>query len=284
MTKVDQFESVFRAAAKPVYEYRALEISVALVVTDLTGEAAETFARQIREFLGVLGTDVDWQIVAGDRFPDVAALLALVEDTQPDLLCTYRHLHSTAWKWPYGLGTFVDVLTQVTPAPVLVVPHPVAGGAMPHALTDTDVVMAITDHLTGDDRLVNYGVCFSMTGGTLHLTHVEDEAAFERFLETISKIPELDTETTAEAVRAQLMKEPGDYVESCRNVLAAAGVSLDVRSTVTMGHRLREYKRLIEHHEVDLLIMNTNDEDQDAMHGLARPLAVELRDIPLLML
>jgi hypothetical protein len=30
--------------------------------------------------------------------------------------------------------------------------------------------------------------------------------------------------------------------------------------------------------------MNTKDEDQLAMHGLAYPLAVELRDIPLLML
>lgn len=30
--------------------------------------------------------------------------------------------------------------------------------------------------------------------------------------------------------------------------------------------------------------MNTKDEDQLAMHGLAYPLAVELREIPLLML
>ena len=35
---------------------------------------------------------------------------------------------------------------------------------------------------------------------------------------------------------------------------------------------------------VDLLVMNTKDEDQLAMHGLAYPLAVELRQIPLLML
>jgi hypothetical protein len=30
--------------------------------------------------------------------------------------------------------------------------------------------------------------------------------------------------------------------------------------------------------------MNTKDEDQLAMHGLAYPLAIELRTIPLLML
>jgi hypothetical protein len=35
---------------------------------------------------------------------------------------------------------------------------------------------------------------------------------------------------------------------------------------------------------VDLLVMNTKDEDHSAMHGLAYPLAVELRGTPLLML
>ena len=51
-----------------------------------------------------------------------------------------------------------------------------------------------------------------------------------------------------------------------------------------MGHRLSEYRRLIEAHAVDLLIMNTKDDDQLAMHGMVYPLTVCLRDIPLLML
>jgi hypothetical protein len=51
-----------------------------------------------------------------------------------------------------------------------------------------------------------------------------------------------------------------------------------------MGHRLSEYKRLIEEHGVDLLVFHTKDEDQLAMHGMAHPLAIELRDVPLLML
>ena len=51
-----------------------------------------------------------------------------------------------------------------------------------------------------------------------------------------------------------------------------------------MGRRIEEYTRLIEEHEVDLLVMHVKDEDQLAMHGLSYPLAVELRQIPLLML
>ena len=44
------------------------------------------------------------------------------------------------------------------------------------------------------------------------------------------------------------------------------------------------YRRLIEQHEVDLLVLNTKDEDQLAMRGIAYALAVELRQTPLLML
>ena len=53
---------------------------------------------------------------------------------------------------------------------------------------------------------------------------------------------------------------------------------------VSHRDRVDAGERLIEEHEVDLLVMNTKDEDQLAMHGLAYSLAIELRAIPLLML
>ncbi len=53
---------------------------------------------------------------------------------------------------------------------------------------------------------------------------------------------------------------------------------------VAMGDRIEEYRRLIDDHRIDLLVLNTLDGDQLAMHGQAYPLAVELRNIPLLML
>ena len=45
-----------------------------------------------------------------------------------------------------------------------------------------------------------------------------------------------------------------------------------------------DYKRLAAARDVDLLVMNTKDSGQLAMHGLAYELAVELNDIPLLLL
>ena len=104
--------------------------------------------------------------------------------------------------------------------------------------------------------------------------------------DVIARIPEVDTETARETIKAQLLKEPRDYIESCAEVLArdAKDLSLTVELVVAMGHRLSEYENLIQEHEVDLLVINTKDEDQFAMHGIAYPLAVEMRQIPLLML
>ena len=144
--------------------------------------------------------------------------------------------------------------------------------------------MAVTGHMTGDNRLVSYAARFTEQGGSLLLAHVEDDQVFERYMEAISKIASIDTAPAREDIQARLLKDPTDFIESCREGLAASAPSLEVGSIVTRGHRIREYRGLIEEHEVDLLVMNTKDDDQLAMHGLAYPLAVELRSIPLLML
>ena len=63
-----------------------------------------------------------------------------------------------------------------------------------------------------------------------------------------------------------------------------AALPISVESVVAHGHHLTEYSRLVEQHEADLLVMHTKDDDQLAMHGLAYPLAIEVRSVPLLLL
>jgi hypothetical protein len=286
MTKVDQFESMFRSASREAFRLDRINIDSVLVVTDRDEEGARCFGDQLRQFLKVLSADekVQWRDVNGSEFQTAGELLALVESAAPDIICTYRNLHSGAWRWPYSLGTHVDLLTQHTDVPIMLLPHPEAERSAEHAIENTDTVMAIADHLTGDHRLVNYALGFTENGGTVWLTHVEDEATFERYMEVISKIPTIDTDEAREAVREQLLKEPQDYIDNCAEVLRAAGTHVKVEHLVVFGHHLLDYRRLIEQHEVDLLVLNTKDEDQLAMHGIAYALAVELRQIPLLML
>ena len=211
-------------------------------------------------------------------------LLERVEAERPGLICTHRHLHSESWRWPYTLGEYVDVLTQATATPVLVMPHPERPEFQELAGRRPRSVMAMTDHLTGDNRLVNYAAHVTQRGGRLLLGHVEDDTIFERYMEAISKISTIDTDVARQEIRARLLKDPEDYIKSCREGLARSAPELTIESIVTSGHHIRAYRRLIEEHEVDLLVMNTKDEDQLAMHGLAYPLAIELRAIPLLML
>lgn len=284
MTNVDQFESVFRAAAKTQFEFERVGVRSVLLVTDRDADGAAAFAASMRGFLRVLETDEPaWTVIHGDQFATVRDALDLVESHQPDLVVTYRNLHTDGWRWPFTLGDHLEVLTQATTVPVLVVPHPEVA-ASDHALQDTNVVMAITDHLTGDHRLVNWAVRFTETDGTLFLAHVEDDAQFDRTVGVISRIPEIDTDVARETMREQLLREPRDYVTSARRVLEEAGARLRVEEMVTMGHRLATYRAVVEEHRVDLLVLNTKDDEQLAMHGIAYPLAVELRSVPLLML
>lgn len=285
MTNVDQFESVFKAATKTSFAYQAVEIRKVLLVTDLEEGPAQELSNQVRNFLAVLGEEesVNWRTVQGHEFRTVKELLDLVEKERPDLICAYRHLHSQAWRWPYSLGEALDVLTQVTSSPVLVLPHP-RRQQLGEVLKGTRSVMAITNHLAGDHRLVSFAARFTEEKGTLFLTHIEDEAVFKSYMDVISKIPTIATDTAEEEILKQLLKEPRDYIRSCSQRLQSEGLALQVQEIVTLGHHLTDHTRLIEEHQVDLLVLNTKDEAQLAMHGQAYPLAVELRDIAILML
>jgi hypothetical protein len=286
MSSLDQFESAFRSAAKEVFHHQPMVVRKILVITDKNEAETAAFTGAIRAFIGATLAEQapSWREVIGPEYANIEELLEICEREQPDLICTYRHLKSDDWRYEHSLGEYLDVLSQTASAPVLALPHPDADRAADHALVNTDVVMAMTDHLTGSDLLVNAAVTFTQPGGRLCLTHVEDEHAFDRVLEVISKIPEIDTDVAREAIRAQLLKEPHDYVRSVKHVIERAGIAIEISELVVMGHHLSAYRKLVGDHAVDLLVMNTKDEDQLAMHGMAYPLAIELRHIPLLLL
>ena len=282
--KVDQFESVFRAAAKTRFEYSAVQVESVLVVSDRDEPAAAAFGERVRSQLGVLarGENIRWRFAHGGEYDSVPGLLEIVEKERPGLICTYRHLHSDSWQWPYTLGEYIDVLTQVTTTPILVLPHPEAQPEGP--VHGTNVVMAMTDHLVGDHMLVNWAARFTDEGGRLVLSNVEDDKALERFVEAVSRIPSIDTDNARVAIQDRLERDARDFMESCSEEIMRAELPISVESVVTHGHHLTEYSRLVEQHEADLLVMHTKDEDQLAMHGLAYPLAIEVRTVPLLLL
>ena len=184
---------------------------------------------------------------------------------------------------PFSLGVYIDVLTQATDFPILLLPRPNeilnSDGLLP-----TDHVMAVTDHLAGEQKLVSYAARFTQKGGKLALVHIEDEKVFDRYISIVGKIPSLDTDVARKEIEAKLLREPQDYIESCRQEIQKLNLPLSVQSIVTMGHWLSDYKRLINAEGTQLLVINTKDDDQLAMHGMGYPLSIEIQNIPLLMI
>ncbi len=284
MSKIDQVESLFRAAWREPYRPSPVRFSRVLVLTDLDAASAEAFTRQARAFVppGALADGAGWHTAVGDDFHAIDEMLALIERQRPGLIVSYRNLHSHAWRYPHSLGVHLDVLLQDIDTPVLVMPHPEAGYRAEHALSDCDTVMVVTDHLTRQHRLVDHGAALTESGGVLILTHIEDERTFERYLDAIARIDSIDTDEAREQLQKRLLADPSHYIESCVEQLAGRGI--EIEALVTFGRSLRDCKALIESRHLDLLVMNAKDDEQLAMHGLAYPLAVELRQIPLLIL
>ena len=286
MSTVDQFESVFKAAAKTTYVHEKHPLGKVLLVTDMENAEATLYLQTVRKFLeGILPeSETEWMLESKDGFENVKDLLDKVEEHQPDLVITYRNLRSDAWRWPYSLGEHLDVLTQVTTTPVFVLPHPNREDATGFLNRPLQTVMAVSGHLCGEGTLVGYSSAFTPSGGKLILSHIEDELTLDRYLDAIEKIPELDSEVARETILSRLLNDAKDFSESAREALRATDLDITVECHAKVGRRLEDYRKLIEDEHVDLLVMHAKEDDQMAMHGMAHPLAVELRTVPLLLL
>lgn len=308
MTQIDQFESIFRAASKSVFEYEDWELKKIVVVCDGDQDTANLFCDEIKNFVSHAFDveDIEWTVIAGSEFTSVDALIKLVEAKSPCMICSHRNLHIPSTEYPYSLGVYIDVLTQVADAPVLLLPHPdlnpknvtpgheskaentAADPQYPSKLTgwhsDTKRVMAITDHLDDDLAIVKSAFKMTADSGTLFLAHIEDERAYQRYMKIIEKVPEIDSDLAHEKVLERLLLEPMNFIESCRSEVAAKALPFNVEPIVQLGHGLAEYKKIVAEKNVDLVVMHTKDNDQLAMHGLAYPLTIELRSTPLLLI
>lgn len=289
MSNLDRFESIFRSATRHLFHFQANRVRTVVVISDGDENLTRDYANRIQRFLDPLFIGPEFQVVyqplPGDRFDRVSQLVNQVSDLAPDLICTHRNLHTPIDEFPHSLGSFVDVLTQATSIPILLLPRPQRLAADPELSLPVAPrrVLALTDHLAGEDRLVSWAATFTAPDGDLYLTHVEDEQTFERYIDTIAKIPEIDTDLARTLLLRQLLKDPQDYIQTCITAVKEAGFLCDIHPLITVGHYLSDIRRLIDQYEVDLVVTNTKDEDQMAMHGLAYELAIELKQKPLLL-
>jgi len=286
MSTVDQFESVFKAAAKTTYMHETPSLGKVLLVTDMEESDGALYLNSVRQYFEktLLPDETNWEVLSKNEFQTVKDLLGKVEEHRPDILITYRNLRSESWRWPYSLGEHLDVLTQITTTPVLVLPHPDRDDASEFLSKSPENVMAVSGHMCGEGTLIKYASAFTPKGGKLLLSHIEDKVTLDRYLDAIEKIPDIDSEVARETLLARLLNDAKDFSESAREGLKQAGLDISVECMAQLGSRLEDYRKLIEEGQVDLLVMHAKEDDQLAMHGMAHPLAVELRSVPILLL
>ena len=286
MSTVDQFESVFKAAAKTTYMHETPSLGKVLLVTDMDESDGALYLNSVRQYFEktLLPDETNWEVLSKNEFQTVKDLLGKVEEHRPDILITYRNLRSESWRWPYSLGEHLDVLTQITTTPVLVLPHPDRDDASEFLSKSPENVMAVSGHMCGEGTLIKYASAFTPKGGKLLLSHIEDKVTLDRYLDAIEKIPDIDSEVARETLFARLLNDAKDFSESAREGLKQAGLDISVECMAQLGSRLEDYRKLIEEGQVDLLVMHAKEDDQLAMHGMAHPLAVELRAVPILLL
>lgn len=282
MDHIDEFESMFRRAEREAFQYAEVPLQSVAFVTDQSAEESARRKDALTKFMPTLQSVDNWRQITADQYSNVGQLVELLDAEQTDLIVTYRHLREEALVPQHSLGVFLDVLTQVTPIPVLVLPGSASSPGDISGLCDQTMVVA--DHISGDARLINYGSLMCPDAGTLWLCHVEDDAVFERYMEAIERIPEINSEQARVLLETTLLKESSDFIETCIGALQAARPQMKCESRVTQGHFLRQYTKLIEQNEIDLLVANTKDDDQLAMHGMAYSLSVELINTSMLLL
>jgi hypothetical protein len=280
--QLDEFESRFKRAAREVFEYREVTYARVLLVTDLPADKGGSLAETVKGFGGV-ADDAEARVLDNSVFPGLSRILQELDDFKPDLIVSYRMLNYKDKSQGYTLGVYIDILTQATSIPVMLLPS--VEDAEFDALVDhTDKVMVVADHLQGDYRLIDQALPFTRGTGRLELVHIEEEQIFERYMSSIEKIPSISSQEARVEILETLLKEPADYIASCVKDLEGRFPELSVESTVRLGGMLGEIKKLIDRSSVGLVVANTKDDQQLAMHGEAYALAVELRKIPLLLL
>ncbi len=283
--KLDDFESVFRSAVKDRFHLKPPELGSVALVTDLTESEATALAETVRASMS-LSVDTEklaWRNILGGEYEDIDTLIALIESTDADLIVTYRHLLRPYKELPHSLGSFVDTITQTCKQPVLLLPPPTRQD-FEARMKKFENVLVVTGHIIGDERLISWGVHACPRNGTIVLAHVEDDTTYKRYVELLSMIPDFHTETAVRRLTDKLLGRPRDYIQSIIDALEKEGIEENVIPVVTMGHALSDYKRIMDEHDVDLVVINTKDELQMAMHGMAYAIAVEIQDRPLLLL
>jgi len=108
---VDEFESIFKRAAKDVFLYQRPAIESAVLVTDMDSAPSAALLQRVQKFLAVLESECTcWNVLSDSDYDRKSALLERLDALNPQLIVTYRHLKQVDRETHSSLGVYVDTL------------------------------------------------------------------------------------------------------------------------------------------------------------------------------
>lgn len=277
MLKLDHFTSVFRAADKDIITIPKCEISKVLLVTDVSHEKSLLIWGSWKKlFFG----NVDVTILHGEESKDLSLITQKIEASGCDLIVSYRCLHSDNWRYPHAIGSYVEVITQMTATPVLLMPH-ILEEAQEYSPPES--IILISDDLTKEADLLGWACSFRSHSSRCTLVELENLTYLNRLLNTIAKIPQIDTEMAQEKISSQLQKDSQGWLERSQDILREWERPPSLKRVQIAQSCMTSCIELVEEEKAKLIVLNTKDDDQLAIHGLVYPFMVQFRNIPLLL-
>lgn len=278
----DEFSSIFRRSMVPQFQFDTWKVSSACLIVDQNSTNSQSVIERLKTFSPALAEAHEWKTIQVDKSSTVESVEQQLAASLPDLIVTWRHLCETQMHPHHSLGVYVDVLTQVVPRPILLLPGECSQGAEKLPPKCQNILIA-TDHAIQESRLIHQAVAMGGKEASIILGHVEDDLSYQRYLQAIERIPEINTEIAAEKLLSQLLHDADRFGVHVAEQLAEQYPDLTLKTETMLGHRVQTFRKLVESQQTDLLVMNTKDQDQLAMHGLAYSLSIELRDIAQLL-
>lgn len=283
--QIDEYESQFKSAIKERYQFSSVSLERIALVTDFREPQAESLRCVVERLLPSpeKGQERAWTVYDRESFSSVKDLYNKIQSLEPHLIIAERNLKSNDDDLVYGLSNYIDSLTQLCTSPVLLLPH-ASFEELDTRIKSCRAVLVETDHITGDNHLINWATAFAGDDGIVYLTHIENNRAFDYYIEAIGRVPEIDTDLAEEKIKEVLLSSPSEFIDDVVRVLGQRCPKLRVQGIVKLGRSLRDYRELLDMHEIDLLTINTKVDGQLAMEGLAYAIAVEFKHVPLLLL
>ncbi|MEM6726066.1 MAG: hypothetical protein AAF598_18635 [Bacteroidota bacterium] len=274
---LDHFESIFKRAIRHRFEFKAIQLKRILLLIDSNQEIPLKTHFETRIF-PKLESEFAIELMDVRAYPNWQSLEQAIHAERPNLIIAERLLKETDKSFEHSLGVYLEAITQRINIPLLVLPVD-----QTFELRPAGEILIGTGHQYIDDPLMHLGVFFAQQSAKLRIVHVEDIDTFNYYMDAIERIPAIHSSLVRTALMEGLKDRPRHYFEQVKTALQAAHHPTKVEIFSEAGRVIDVYRELINHHPIDLIIFEADDDSQLAMHSIGYSIAVEFQNIPVLL-